>query len=180
MPEFSSSKIINHRLHVDNYKGELIIGYDMIIYREMMAQIDLTADLKRQVFQSDGTTVHMKDPIRSLGQSDLTKRNMRKAFMQTSEPASTRKATEILVEILDSIYAKEDLKEVANNASQLNAKERTLLLILLKDFEDLLDVTLCDWATELVNLYLRSDSKPFNSKYYLIPMINKKKNPKGA
>ena len=47
-----------------------------------------------------------------------------------------------MVKIYDSTYAKSDLKQVANNATQLNAEERTLLLSLLEDFEDLFDGTL--------------------------------------
>ena len=38
IPEFSSSKIINHRFHVDNYEVESGIGYDVIIGRELMVQ----------------------------------------------------------------------------------------------------------------------------------------------
>ena len=48
MPELSSSKIINHRFHVDNDKEESDIGYDMIIGRDQMVKIGLTADFKRQ------------------------------------------------------------------------------------------------------------------------------------
>ena len=47
MPEFSSSKITNHHFHVDNNKGESCIGYDMIIGRDLMVQLVLTADFKR-------------------------------------------------------------------------------------------------------------------------------------
>ena len=60
MPEFSSSKIINHRFRVDNDKGESVIGYDMIIYRDMMVQLFLKAEFKRQVLQYNGATVPMK------------------------------------------------------------------------------------------------------------------------
>ena len=56
--------------------------------------------------------------------------------METAELASTIKYTEILVNILDSTYAKADLKQVANNAAQLNSEERTQLLMLLEDFEN--------------------------------------------
>ena len=56
--------------------------------------------------------------------------------METEEPASTIKYTERLVNILDSTYAKADLKQVANNAAQLNSEERTQLLMLLEDFEN--------------------------------------------
>ena len=45
------------------------------------------------MLQWDVATVHIKDSSNFLGQSDLTKREMREVVMQTSEPASTREAT---------------------------------------------------------------------------------------
>ena len=56
-----------------------------------------------------------------------------------------------MVKILDSTYVKAHLKQVADNATQMNDEEKTQLLSLLEEFEDLLDVTLGDWATEPVN-----------------------------
>ena len=94
MPEFSSSKIINHCFHVDNDKSESGIGYDMIISRDLMVHLGLMDDFKRQVLQWDDATVHMKEPRILLGPSDITKREMREVFIQTAEPASTREATE--------------------------------------------------------------------------------------
>ena len=71
MPEFSSSRIINHRFHVDNDKGESVIGYYMIIGHDLMVQLGLTAKFKRRVLQWDGATVNMKDLTNLLGQSVL-------------------------------------------------------------------------------------------------------------
>ena len=45
----------------------------MIIGRDLMAQLGLTADFKRQVLQWDGATAHMKEPSGMLGQYNLTK-----------------------------------------------------------------------------------------------------------
>ena len=92
--------------------------------------------------------------------------------MQTSEPASTRESTDMMVKILDSTYEKADLKQVVND-SHLNAEERTLLLSLLEYFEDLFDGTLGDWDTEPIDLELNPYFKPFNSRYYPVPRINK-------
>ena len=78
----------------------------MIIGRDIMVQLGLTAKFNRQVLQWDGTTVHMKEYRKFLGKSDLTKREMREVVMQTSEPASTREATERMVKTLDITYAK--------------------------------------------------------------------------
>ena len=87
--------------------------------------------------------------------------------MQTAEPASTQESNDQMVKILDSTYAK------ADNISQINDEERTLLLSLIKDFEDLFGGTLDDWTTEPFNLEINPDSKPFNSRYYPVPRINK-------
>ena len=147
MPESSSINIIYHRFHVNNDKGELGIGYDMIIFHDLMLQIGHTADFKSQVFQWDGKPVYMNEPINLLGQSDLTKGEMSKVVIQTVEPASTQEATEWMVKILNSTYAKADLEQVVSNAIQKNGEERTLLLLLLKDFEYLFDGNLGNWVT---------------------------------
>ena len=94
MPQFSSSKIINHRFYVDNYKGELGIVYDMIICSDLMVQLGLTGDFKRQFLQWDCATLHMKEPSSFLGKYNLTKRKMRELVIHTEEPDSTQEATE--------------------------------------------------------------------------------------
>ena len=60
IPDFSIRKIIQHRFHVDNDKGESGIGYDMIIGIDLMVQLGLSDNFKRQFLQLDGTTVPMK------------------------------------------------------------------------------------------------------------------------
>ena len=72
---------------------------------------------------------------------------MREVVIQTEEKVSTRETTERLVKILDSTYEKADLKQVSDNANQMNAEETTQLLSLLEYFEELFDVTLGDWDT---------------------------------
>ena len=93
--------------------------------------------------------------------------------MQTTEPASIQEATEIMVKIFDSTYAKAYLKQVADNTNQLSYEEITLLLSLIRYFKDLFYGALGDWATEPVDLELKPDSKPINSIYYPVPIINK-------
>ena len=121
MPDFSSSKIINHHFHVDNDKWDSVIGYDMIIVRDLMVQLGPKDNFKHQVLQWDGSTIHMKEPNGLLGKSNITKRDMREVVMQTAEPYFTQKATEQMVKILNSTYAKEYLKKVANNTTHMNS-----------------------------------------------------------
>ena len=60
MSDFSIIKIIENCFHIDNNKSELVIGYDMIIERDMMVQLSLSDYFKRQVLQWDGLTVPVK------------------------------------------------------------------------------------------------------------------------
>ena len=76
----------------------------------------------------------------------------------------------MVVKILNSNYAKEDLEQAFANATHMNAEDRTHLQGLLKDFEVLFDVTIGYWDTDPINLELNPDSKPFNCKYYPFPL----------
>ena len=67
---------------------------------------------------------------------------------------------------------KADLRQLAANTIHLHSEEITELLRLLEYFEDLFDGTLGDWDTEPVDLDLNPGYKPFNSKCYLVPIIN--------
>ena len=50
IPELSSSNIIEHRFHFNDNKGELGIGYDMIITCDLIVQLGLTTNFKSQIF----------------------------------------------------------------------------------------------------------------------------------
>ena len=91
--------------------------------------------------------------------------------IQTVETVSTREATERLVKIFDSTYVKARLKQVADNATQMNAYERTQLPRLLEGVEDLFYSTIGDWDTEPVDMELNPDYKLFNCKYYPVNRI---------
>ena len=120
MSESSSRNIIYQHFHVDSDKTESGIGYVMIIGRDLMVQLGLSSNFKLKVLKWDGEPVPVKELSDLLGKSDLTSCEMCEVVIQTAEPYSTREATDILVEILDSTYAKADLEQVANNETHLN------------------------------------------------------------
>ena len=49
LTDFSTSKFITHRFHVDDKQKGADIGYDMIIVRDIMTEILLGACFKTQV-----------------------------------------------------------------------------------------------------------------------------------
>ena len=69
-----------------------------------MVQLGILANFKCQFLQWYGITVTMKEPSGLLGETDITSREIRKVEMQTSEPVSTREATDMLVKILIITY----------------------------------------------------------------------------
>ena len=121
MPEFPSSKIILHCFCGNKNEGELGIGYDVIIFRDLMVKLDFLVEFKQQVLQWDVATAPMKEPRCLLGQTGLISCKMRKVVMQTEEPVSKREDNEGVVKNINSTYAKADLEEVAANATQMNA-----------------------------------------------------------
>ena len=82
----------------------------MIMRHDLMVQLGLTANFKRQVLQWDGATLNMKEPTIFLGQSYLTKREMHEVVMKTVKPASTQESTKRTGKINESTYVKVDLK----------------------------------------------------------------------
>ena len=60
MPDFSISKIIEHCFHVYNNKVKSGIYYEIIIGRDLMVQLGLMSNLKRQFPQWGGATVPLK------------------------------------------------------------------------------------------------------------------------
>ena len=44
-------QVIFHRFHIDKNEGQLVIGYDIIIGRDLMVQLGLSAEFKRQVLE---------------------------------------------------------------------------------------------------------------------------------
>ena len=109
MPYFSSVKIALHRFNVDKNGSDLGIGYEMIIGRESMAQLGLPVNFNHQVLKWDSVTAPMKEPTGLIGQTDITSHEMCEVETQTTEPVSTREATERLVKILENIYANANL-----------------------------------------------------------------------
>ena len=118
--ELSGRKVITHCFHLDNGLVYAGIGYYTIIGRYLIVKLSLKASFGCQIMEWDNTVIPMKDSRKSLGQPDLTKREIRKGVMQTVEPVSTREYTERFIKILDSTYKNDDLDKVSTAAVQID------------------------------------------------------------
>ena len=80
---------------------------------------------------------------------------------------------ERVVKILDSNYQKADLDKVVEDATNLNRKQKQMLLKILKRYKKLFDGTLGKWKTNPVKIDIRPGSELVNSQWYIVPQINK-------
>ena len=103
----------------------------------------------------------------------LTKCEICNMVMQTEEPDPKIKSNQILFKIINSVYTKYDLKQFAENFTQLHPEERKIPLGLLNKFENLFDEIIGKWYTDTIYLDLNPYLKPFNSRYYPVTRINK-------
>ena len=83
MSELSSSNIISHWFNVNNNKGESRISYYIIVVNDLMVQLGITANFKRQDHKWDNVLVPTKEPISLLFQTDGTGCKMREVIMHT-------------------------------------------------------------------------------------------------
>ena len=175
LPEFSTSKIISNEFRIDSRNkddkyGNL--GYDMVIGRDILVPLGIDISNKHKAVIWDDTIVPLK-PSNFRTNVAETKKELNTIFTQSAEPKVTQEATERVVKILDSTYEKANLEEIVDNAHQLDATQKSQLLDLLVDFEDLFDGTLGHWKTEPVDIELKPDAKPYSGRYYPVPRINK-------
>ena len=77
-----------------------------------MVKFGLIANFKQNILEWDVTMVHIKYPRWGFIQNSLNKYKIREVDMQTSEPASTKKSTDVVVKILAGNYKKVDINEV--------------------------------------------------------------------
>ena len=173
LEEFDRNTTLKHTFDIDESNDEKGIGYDMIIGRDLLVKLGIDIRFTDQTIKWEDMLVPMKAFAPGKDHKSLSNKEIRASIAQIAEPISTREATERVVRILDSNYAKANLDEVAEAATNLTEAERSMLLDLLKEFEDLFDGTLGQWNTAPVEIELKPDVKPVSARWYPVPHINK-------
>ena len=173
LDEFDRNTTIKHTFDVDESNDQIGIGYDMIIGRDLLEKLSIDLRFTDRTIKWDDVIIPMKDCDFRWNQEVLSNKELRASIAQIAEPISTREATQRVVKILDSKYAKADLEKVAAEATNLTPQERNMLLRLLEEFEDLFDGTLGQWNTDPVSIELKPDAKPVSARWYPVPHINK-------
>ena len=139
LEEFNRNTLLKHTFDIDESNDKKGIGYDMIIGRDLLVKLGIDIRFTDQTIKWEDMLVPMKAFAPGKDHKSLSNREIRASIAQIAEPISTREATERVVRILDSNYAKANLEEVSEAATNLTEAERSMLLDLLKEFEDLIE-----------------------------------------
>ena len=142
----------------------------MIIGRDLLKQLGMVLDFQKEIIEWDVITIPMQDYA---WLHNFSGNEINKMIQSTKEPIVMQKATNRIVNILDSNYHKVDLYQVVAKAMHLSDSKGGKLYDLLPQYEDLFDGTLGKWRTEPVELELKDDAKPHNQLYYPMPHIYK-------
>ena len=140
IPEFHHDRVIEWDLHVTKTLG----AYDMILGRDILADLGFKFDFTTMSVEWDGISIPMKD-------SDST---MEENF-HIPDPELLEESAERLKKILDAKYVPADLRKVCEEQLQLNKEEQDMLYALLNKYSDLFDGTLGKWRMDDYHVELR-------------------------
>ena len=73
---FFSSRVIFYKFNIKNIEGKLGVGYDIIIGRDLMAQLGIIYDFKWNILELYGAILLMKYPTKSPRNNRLAKRRI--------------------------------------------------------------------------------------------------------
>ena len=140
LDEFGGRTKINHTFDLDENKEG--IGYDMIIGRDLMNELNIDVRFRNGTIKWEDQIVPMKN-FQSIKGNDLTsKKELKSIILRSNEPKSTRDSTQRVIKILDSKYEKADLDQIVKSSTNLNKIQKSMLLKLLRKYEALFDGTL--------------------------------------
>ena len=155
--EFGRVTNISHAFDLDESKEG--IGYNMIIERDLLNQLNIDVRFSNGTIKWEVQVVPMKNFQRIWKDNHVLKNKLRSTILRLIEPRSTTEATERVVKILNSKYEKANLNKIVEGSRNLDKDQKQMLLKLLKQYETPFDGTLGRWNTTPVNIKLRRNSK---------------------
>ena len=168
--EYSESKIYTIRPDIVEYDRMERPAFDLILGVQTLKRLEIVLDFRTNIIEIDNVSLPMRDINKLQERSKIDRAWAVNNSLRLDEPKSTEELTDRTVKILDAVYTKADLPSVVeNNCSHLSLHQRTQLLKLLTEFEDLFDGTLGEWDTDPVSLELKPDVKPYAGKPYPVP-----------
>jgi hypothetical protein len=148
-------------LEYDLNVTDTLVGYDMIIGRDILEDLGVIIDFNQKV----SIWGHRECPFKS---TDAT--------VETSyfveEPEAVQHATDRIKKILDANYEKADPHEIAAAQDHLTPEQQEQLEQLLRKYESLTDGTLGQWVGDPYEIQLKPGAKPYHAKAFPVPRVH--------
>ena len=126
LDEFGRGTKICHAFDLDENKEG--IGYDMIIGRDLLNQLNINVRFSNGTIKWEDQLVPMKKFQRIWKNDHPSKKELKSTILCLIELRSTKEATERVVKILDSKYEKTNLNKIVEDANNLDANQKQMLL----------------------------------------------------
>jgi hypothetical protein len=157
IPELEDKVLLEYDLNVT----DTLVGYDMIIGRDILEDLGVVIDFNQKV----SIWGHQECPFKS---TDAT--------VETSyfveEPEAVQHATDRIKKILDANYEKADPHEIAAAQDHLTPEQQEQLEQLLHKYESLTDGTLGQWVGDPYEIQLKPGAKPYHAKAFPVPRVH--------
>ena len=137
--------------------------YDLIIGRDLMADIGLNVLANNQTISWDDAAIPWRD-------IDSTTTDA--FFYDGKEMKPHEKDLKRLNNILDAKYKKSDLDTSVETMEHLSFKEKKKLLNLLKKYQTLFDGTLGQWKGSPYKIKTKDGVSPHHARPYSVPKIH--------
>lgn len=162
--QITTTRRISHTFRVMDTTTSDHVSYDMIIGRDLMNDLGIIIDCKHKLIKWDGLAIEMMDKPMS--------KEMNTILREHEDPEIVQQSTQRLHKILDAVYQKADIEQFIQTQTHLSFEQRMKLKTILLKYESLFDGTLGTWNIPPIDIYLKKDAIPFQSKPYKVPKIN--------
>ena len=164
LPEFSNSRSINWKFHIDETTKPDTALYDMIIGTDLMEELGIDISFKNKDITWDNVTI----PMRNRG--TISSRQTTEAIYSIATSSPLIKMSEDRHnEITKIMYAKVDVDKYCSTLQQLNPKEQQKLAVTLKQYAGAYEGMIGSLKIPPVSIDLKPGSKPYSGRPFPIP-----------
>jgi len=164
--ELHPDKTVTWEMHVDETPSG-VSNYDIILGRDLLTNIGVDILFSSQQVTWENASIPMRDP-EIFRKSEST-------WLDHTMFALEAVDEEFIQRMTEEKYSPADLPAEVEKCAHLTQLEKTQLLKVLNEFQDLFDGSLGTWKTSPVQLELREGAKPYHGKPYPVPKSQEKK-----
>ena len=168
MPEFSNSRTIGAKVHVDDITNPDHAQYDMTMGMDLLESLGIDLPFSKKLVTWDDLQIPMKN-CGTITNRDITEN----IYEATQEPSILCMSKDRHNEIIKQMYAKIDIDEHVKMLKHLSSEEQVKLAEVLSAYSDMYEGTIGTLNIPPVHFELKPDAKPYHARPFPIPKAYK-------